>query len=217
MSRVTCLAGILLTPFGTASRREWVTCTRSRKAAISSVRSASTHKFAGRRDANDASGEIESFFSLFHKLNLPFENSLGTTKSTGLDGATTSLPPLPVSTAMRSTNPFAVGRQPKTCLPTTKTMLWRWPHRYGSVSDLRHGRPHPISRKLKRIKEFCRNPSKKSSWTFNYRSESVTQFRTSTMSRNHSHSNAHRRPQRTETLRARWNSTTTSSSTKPTR
>lgn len=68
MSRVTCLAGILLTPFGTASRREWVTCTRSRKAAISSVRSASTHKFAGRRDANDASGEIESFFFTFSQI-----------------------------------------------------------------------------------------------------------------------------------------------------
>lgn len=113
--------------FGTSSRRRWVTCTRSRKAAINSARSVSTHKFVGRRGVNDASGEITSLVNAQVLLIFSVLASLEITRNMAQDVVMISRRQRQVSTDNLTilTNLFEVGLQRKTCRQTIATMLLR--------------------------------------------------------------------------------------------
>lgn len=62
VSIASCILQVFLLDFlhllGTSSRRSWVICIRSRKAAISFARLAFIRKFVGQRDANGVSGNL---------------------------------------------------------------------------------------------------------------------------------------------------------------
>lgn len=141
---------------GKLSRRTWVICIRSQRAAISFARWAFIRKFVGRQDAKDVSGDDLERFPLDCLINWV---SLEITKSMALDEAMTSRHLRLHSTAINSTNPFAVGPQRK-IYPRMITMLLRSLHRFAFDSGLHPGHRRQISKSCK--SEQSRNRSRKS-------------------------------------------------------